>query len=155
MIAMTRPANNVDPLLVPDRDEPYYLHDVFEKIVLGCRDEIVLDFGDCFLRFKVDANTDTIAGRFHGKAFAVKRGYRRIGATAPWKQYLNQECGWTWLAINQQGYWDTVLLSFDAVVPNILLNVMASSVYVFAIGPMEKLVAGKTAKSKSNKKIAR
>ena len=155
MIALNRLVNTLDPLLLPVRDEHYRLHDVFEKVVDGCRDEIVLDFGDSCLRFSVDADTDSIMGRFQGTKFSAKRGYQSIISSALWRPYLEEECGWTWLAINQQGYWDTILISFDAVVPNILLNVMASSVYVFAIGPMEKLVAGKTAKSKSNKKIAR
>jgi Family of unknown function (DUF6334) len=155
MIALTRRVGSLDPLLLPDRDEPYRLHDVFEKIVDGCRDEIVLDFGDSFLRFSVNADTDTIVGKFHGGTVVAKRGYRSIRSAAPWRQYLNKECGWTWLAINQQGYWDTILISFDAVVPNILLNVMASSIYVFAIGPMEKIVPEKAAKPKNNKKISR
>jgi hypothetical protein len=155
MIAMTRHVSSPDPLLLPDRDEPYRLHDVYQKIVFGCRDEIVLDFGDCFLRFSVDADTDSIASRFHEGTYAAKRGYQSIGSAPPWRQYLNETCGWTWLAINQQGYWVTILISFKSIVPNIMLNAMASSLYVFTIGSMEKITAGKAAKPKNNKKIAR
>ena len=155
MIAMTPPVRSVDPLLLPDRDEPYRLHDVLERVVHGCRDEIVLDFGDCHLRFRVDIDTDTVAGEFHRRAFGAKRGYRSIGSAAPWRRYLNKHCGWTWLGLNQQGYWDTILISFDAVVPNVLLNAMASSLYVCSIGPMGRITAGKAAKPKTNTKSAR
>jgi hypothetical protein len=154
MIASNRHAKTRDPSLLPDRDEPYRLHDVFEKIVDGRRDEIVLDFGDSFLRFGVETEFDTIEGRFHGEAFA-KRGYRSVGSTDPWAPFLNESCGWTWLAVNQQGYWDTVLISFDAVIPNVLLNAMASSLYVFKIGLVEKSAERTTAKSKVNKKSVR
>jgi Family of unknown function (DUF6334) len=154
MIASIR-RRRLDPLLIPDRDEPYRLHDVFEKLVDGCRDEIVLDFGDSFLRFRVDVDTDAIIGRFYVQPFEVSRGYQRVGAAVPWGKHLNKAIGWTWSAINQQGYWDTVLISFDTVVPNILLNVMASSLYVFTIGPMEKIVARKAAKPKNDKKNER
>jgi hypothetical protein len=143
------------PLLLPDRIEPYRLLGVYEKFVCGCRDEIVLDFGDNFLRFLVDPITDTIGSQFHGRQFVAKRGYRSVGSETPWKQYLRKKCGWTWLAVNQQGYWDTVLISFDVLVPNILLKAMSSSIYVFTVGPMEKIRAGKSAKPKSNKKSAR
>ena len=151
MIAAVRQDSRIDPLLIPDRDEPYLLQDVYEKVVHGCRGEIVLDFGDSFLRFTVDQDTDSIAGQFHQRALGAKRGYRSIASVAPWRKYLKKECGWTWLAINQQGYWDTVLISFDAVVPNILLNVMASSIFVCAIGAMDEISVGKAANPRKKK----
>ena len=114
MIALNRLVNTLDPLLLPVRDEHYRLHDVFEKVVDGCRDEIVLDFGDSCLRFSVDADTDSIMGRFQGTKFSAKRGYQSIISSALWRPYLEEECGWTWLAINQQGYWDTILIAFTA-----------------------------------------
>jgi hypothetical protein len=149
MITNARPKNGLDPLLLPDRDEPYRLFDVFEKIVYGCRQEIILDLGDSFLRFGVDPDTDSITAQFQGRPFGSKRGYRSMRASAPWSRFLNEECGWTWLAVNQQGYWDSILLSFEAVVPNILLNVMASSIYVFTIGPMEKIAVKRPRNSKA------
>ncbi len=155
MIAMTEQVGSRDPLLLPDREAPYRLRDVYEKLVHGCRDEIVLDFGDCFLRFIANPDDDTIAGEFSPRVFRSKRGYRSIGSGTPWQQFLNRECGWTWLAVNKQGYWDTILISFDAVVPNVLLNVMASSIYVFAIGPMETMVPAKAATVKRTSKAAR
>jgi len=144
MIAIAQPSSGLDPLLFPDREEPYHLREVYEKIIYGCRDEIILDLADCFLRIALDRDSDTITAEFHGNPFGSKRGYRRIGSTSPWKAFLNQECGWTWLAINQQGYRDSILISFEGIVPNVLLNVMASSIYVFKIGPMENLATKTT-----------
>jgi hypothetical protein len=46
-----------------------------------------------------------------------------------------------------QGYWDTILIGFDAVVPNILLTTIASSIYVFTVGPMERIIAPTQAKN--------
>jgi hypothetical protein len=147
MNAITKPTDRANPLLLPDRLEPYRLHDVYERMIDGCRDEIVLSFGDCFLSFKAVPDTDTIEAQFHGKKFVAKRGCKSVCGDEPWSRYLNQDCGWTWLAINQQGYWDTALISFEAVVPNILLNVMASSIYVFAIGPMRTIKKSKATAS--------
>lgn len=138
MIALNRQIGRHDPLLLPDRDEPYCLHDVYEKIDLCCRDEVVLDLGDSCLRFRVNPDTDEIVSRFQHKPFVARNGFERIGSSSLWSRFLNKTCGWTWLAVNQQGYWDTVLISFDGIVPNVLLNAMASSLYIFDIGPMEK-----------------
>ena len=42
--------------------------------------------------------------------------------------------GWGWVAIDQQGYCDGLLLSFEAIVfPEIVLNVVASSIKVGAV----------------------
>lgn len=153
MIAVTRQGR--DPLLLPDRSEPYCLHDVHEKIVEACRDEIVLDFGDSYLSFVVEPEFDTIACQFQNKPFRSTRGFRRVGSESPWVRFLDKEGGWTWLAVNQQGYWDTVLISFDSVVPNVLLNVMASSLFVFDINPIEKLVESKSSRTKMNRKNGR
>jgi hypothetical protein len=58
---------------------------------------------------------------------------RNALAVASWKELLGKECGWTWVAINQQGYCDGVMLSFDGIVPTVLLHVIASSIEVFSI----------------------
>jgi hypothetical protein len=154
MIAVNRKER--EPLLLPDRDEPYCLHDVHEKIADRCRDEIVLDFGDSCLSFVVEPEFDTIDCRFRKTPFIAKRGYRRVGGESPWAKWVDKPCGWTWLAVNQQGYWDTVLISFDAVVPNVLLNVMASSLYVFDVMEnVEKANKPMVSKPRTNRKNGR
>jgi Family of unknown function (DUF6334) len=147
MIAASRLSNDADPMLLPNREAPYVLQDVFEKFVDGCRDELILDLGDCFHRFRVDIDTDEIGGEFHAAPFLAKKGFRSIRGTAPWKKYIKKECGWTWLARNQQGYLDTILLSFDVVIPNLLLYGLASSIEVFVIKRLPNKIAAKKAKT--------
>ncbi len=40
--------------------------------------------------------------------------------------------------MNQQGYMDSVMLSFDGIEPQILLQAIASSIVVFVIKPARK-----------------
>ena len=146
---------NEDPLLLPSRDAPYVLHDVLEKMVYGCREELILDLGDCFLRFGVDDNTDTIASRFQPSPFRAKKGYRSIQSDKPWKKYVGKECGWTWLAWNQQGYLDSVLLGFEGIEPNVLLQTIASSIDVFTVSlvkPKDASGSSKSGKHEANGK---
>src|SRR5579862_6663161 len=78
MTTLAKQLGKVDPFLLPDRHEPYRLHDVLEKVIDGCRDEIVLNFGDSYLSFKALPDTDEIAARFHSRRFP-KRGFASIG----------------------------------------------------------------------------
>jgi hypothetical protein len=128
MIDLACPPGNADPSLLPPRATSYVLQDVWEKPVHGCRNELVLDLGDCFLRFGVDIDSDTIVRQFQPGPFRAPKGYRSIQSAKPWKRFVGKECGWTWLAWNQQGYLDSVLLSFDGIEPNVLLQTIASSI---------------------------
>lgn len=65
--------------------------------------------------------------------YEITAAGRKALVAAPWKKLLGKELGWTWVAINQQGYRDSVMLSFDGIVPTILLHVIASSIEVFTI----------------------
>jgi len=48
-------------------------------------------------------------------------------------QYIGQKFAWGWVTVNQQNYMDGVVLSFNDITPKVLLNVMASSLYMFEI----------------------
>jgi len=215
---MTVVANNLisDSLVVlPAREEPYLLQDVYEQVQYDCLSEIVLDLADSYIRFRADENLDTLCYDYHhgefeptsdyvscssfpkltgnetdilkalaqgkktkqrllamrlrataeilgagskkdlgkqgggllGQGLIALTGKRPRGsiqyeitsegrialASAPWKKFLGKELGWTWVAVNQQGYCDSVMLSFDGIVPTILLNVVASSIKVCTI----------------------
>ncbi len=54
-------------------------------------------------------------------------------AVVPWKRLIGKECGWTWMALNQQGYCDSAMLSFEGIVPTVLLHAIASSIELFTI----------------------
>ena len=134
---LARHPQNADPLLLPPREAPYVLNDVLEKIVYGFRAELIFNLSDCFLRFGVDIDTDTITSQFQPSPFRGK-GFRSIRNAKPWKKYVGKECGWTWFAWNQQGYLDSVLMSFDGIEPNVLLHTIGSSIEVFMISLVEK-----------------
>lgn len=115
------------------RDAPQILCNVFEKIINGCCDEFILDFGDCFLRLQVAINTDAIIDKFSSASFNKTKEYVKINNKNPWKKHIKRECSWTWRATNQQGYIDCFLISFEGVVPNILLLCIASSIKIFVV----------------------
>lgn len=153
MNSQSRKTNSTDSLLLPPREEPYILTDVLEKQVQGCRDELVLNLRDSFLRFVVDNETDTMMSEFQPSPFRVTKDYASIQPTRPWRQYVGKECGWTWFGWNQQGYLDMVLISFDGIEPSILLQTIASSIKVFTIAPVEETPP--SAKSRESKTKAR
>ena len=120
-----------DPMLLPPREAPYRLQSVHELVTDGCRQEIVLDWGDSHLIVRVDEDTDTLSARFQGHPFVTTEAYGNLGVCTPWDRQLGKECDWTWIAVNQQGYCDLILFSFDVMVPQILLHALASSIEVF------------------------
>jgi hypothetical protein len=144
MNLLARHPQNADPLLLPPREAPYVLNDVLEKMTYGFRAELVLNLGDCFLQFGVDIDTDTIISQFQASPFRSKKAYRSIRSGKPWKKYVGKECSWTWLAWNQQGYLDSVLLSFEGIEPNVLLNAIGSSLEIFTIALVEKATTAGT-----------
>jgi hypothetical protein len=121
-----------DPMLLPERDAPYVLKDVYEKgDPENPRTEIVLQWNDGCLMFRVDEDTDSLSAEFLDAPSLVS--HRRISSEPPWDQYIGKECGWTWVAINQQGYCDSALLSFQGIVPSVMLHVIASAIQFFVI----------------------
>ena len=54
-----------------------------------------------------------------------------VSSNEPWVNFIGKVFGWGWITLNQQGYCDGVLLSFEQVVfPEVALNVIASSIKV-------------------------
>jgi len=138
-----------DVELLPEREEDYVLKDVFEKEVYGTRAELIFDFGDCYLKFGVDNDTDQIVPEFNAIAFRKGKTHRSLQRAEPWKQAVGQRIGWTWLAMNQQGYCDTAMLSFGDIVPSIMLHVLGSSVQIFEIKERSEGTKGGDTKRKS------
>jgi len=217
---MTAIASNLtgDSLvLLPQREAPYILDDVYELVRDNCRSQLVLQLSEGYLQFSVDEDNDSLCFDFHPGEFdpspdygsfssyekligdeidilkalgqgkktkqklqalglratakilgaATREGFGKQGgglagrglitptgkrlrgsiqyeitaagrkALAPaagaWKKLLGKECGWTWMAFNQQGYCDSAMLSFDGIVPTVLLHVIASSIELFTI----------------------
>jgi hypothetical protein len=122
-----------DPMLLPPREAPYQLNAAYELVEDGCRDEIVLDWGNSHLIVRVDGDWDTLNAEFRGQPFEPTNAYRSLGGDAPWKRLVGKECDWTWVAINKQGYCDMILMSFDVMVPQLILHALASSIEVLSV----------------------
>ena len=113
--------------------EEQFLEGVFERVEHGCRDQIVLRFSSGDLCFLADADTDTIEVRFQEPDNLDLSGLRSVAKTHPWRSKINRRFGWGWVAVNQQGYQDGILLSFEGIQPSVMLNVEASSIRVYYI----------------------
>jgi|GEM_PF-1787142 hypothetical protein len=123
-------------------DRQYELLSVFHKVdqkilkavwylwVDESLDKLVFEFDEGLLFIEAEVDFDTITCRF-----VDINGFESIpGLVKPasklWDDFIGKPFGWGWIAVNQQNYLDGVLLSFDGICPNILLNVMASSITV-------------------------
>ncbi len=86
---------------------------------------ILLVFGSECLTFQCDPDRDVVTLSF-GTATPSENADDLTGSGA-WSRFIGKEFFWGWLTVNQQGATDGVLLSFDGVVPEIGLNVVAAS----------------------------
>jgi hypothetical protein len=114
-------------------EEPQHLEGVYEKVEDTCRLVIMLKFENKALLILADTDHDTAVVECEDAHSLDLDGYTSINTLLPWRGLLGQVFGWGWLTINQQGYPDGVLLSFDGLVPQILLFVAASSLHVHVV----------------------
>jgi RHS repeat-associated protein len=103
---------------------------VWKFVDAGLIERIVLDFGKVSLLVDADSEYDTI--NFVVKDCTRVRRTEYINATRldPWKSFIDKPFVWGWVIINQQGYCDGLLLSFDSIAPNLILNVIGSEIKV-------------------------
>jgi hypothetical protein len=95
----------------------------------GCLDKIIFEFDEVSLLVEAETDYDTIAVRCIGND-KLSDYSTLAGSTDLWNPFIGKPFMWGWITINQQNYLDGILLSFDTIVPNILLNVAASSIEV-------------------------
>jgi len=107
------------------------LKSVFEKKEYGDIVKIIFDFEEVSLIVSENGDDDTIDFE------VVKIGDRSIDDTYtdaskrnPWYQFIGRHFCWGWVALNQQGYLDSILLSFDLITPALILNVVERSIKV-------------------------
>jgi hypothetical protein len=94
-------------------------------------EEILLAFDDEYLVFSCNIDYDTIHVKFETKHIVVDD--EEFAPHPDWDRFIGKDFFWGWLTLNQQGYIDGVLLSFDGVVPEIGMNVIASRFEVLEI----------------------
>ena len=94
----------------------------------GCLNSIILDFGGMALLLAADASDDTMNLSVVKCAESTKTGYTNVTKSTFWSNFVGKPFGWGWLTVNQQGYRDGALLSFGGIIPQVMLNVVASSI---------------------------
>jgi len=98
----------------------------------GCLDRIILFFDDESLVIQAERDYDTVQLSRVPNSEIVSLS----DLSEPhdiWSKYIGQKFSWGWVMINQQNYLDGIILSFGSIAPNVLLNVAASSIYVFEL----------------------
>lgn len=93
-----------------------------------CLDKIVLEFEHNSLMVEAEPDDDSI--RFHviNNADRDTNGWIDASRSEVWRDFVGEPFGWGWITINQQDVLDGVLLSFGGITPQVMLNVMASSI---------------------------
>lgn len=100
--------------------------------VEGNLDKIILSFENESLVIKAEIDDDTVRlSRIQNSEIAKETNAVRVDGI--WSKYIGQKFCWGWVTINQQNYLDGIMLSFTGIYPNLLLNVIASSIKVFEV----------------------
>jgi Family of unknown function (DUF6334) len=90
---------------------------------------LTLVFDSQTLLIDAKAEDDTIeAALLAGSVFDASD--TDVSTERPWNEFRGNPFGWGWVAVNQQGYFDAIFLSFGPGVPQIALVVVASSIKV-------------------------
>lgn len=95
------------------------------SIVLRCTTKL--------LRFSAVVDDDTLDAECAAIGEFDPTDFTDISAEPPWNGLLGLEIDVGWVAENQQGYCDSVLLSGGFFVPRVLLYVIASSIEVLLV----------------------
>ena len=116
------------------------INSVWYLSVEDCLATVILKFENECLIIKANAEDDSIQLSRASRPAIDQILQSANPAEGVWSKYVGQKFGWGWIAINQQNYFDAVLLSFNDIVPNLLLNVIASSLHVFEISEVSDII---------------
>lgn len=127
-------AEALNPLLSNFRQiDGYVIRAVWHIREDGCLVQVILVFDRLRLTIEAQAEDDTVAIRTE-ELVSVPRAGVDVSDSQPWCSFMGKPFGWGWATVNQQGYCDGVLLSFDGITPQLMLNVVASSIYELKLG---------------------
>ena len=107
------------------------LQAVWQVQTEGCLGEFLFSFGSNTLSVSVVEEDDSI--EISASVATDSANRFDVSGQEPWSMFLGKPFGWGWLTVNQQGYCDGVLLSFGGIMPQVMLNVVASSIKVCVI----------------------
>jgi len=123
------------PMLTPFHEVSGLALETVEEIWEdGSLVRISLSFVSKTLHITADADDDTVDLTVETIPGLECRQTRNPDCSTPWNDFLHQEFGWGSVTINQNGYIDGLLLSFDGIIPQLIVNVFASSLKVSRIG---------------------
>ncbi len=105
------------------------LKGVRQVFVEGSLERLTFDFGSVSLTATANEDDDTVNISLLS-ADQLTKDEQDVSNVEPWKEFIGRSFGWGWLIVNQQGYVDGVLLGFDGIDPQLLINVIASSIKV-------------------------
>lgn len=97
----------------------------------GEGEEILLAFGADALIFRCNEDSDAITVTF--ELIPELEDADDLTTDPAWSRFIGKELSTGWLMQNQQGYADGALLSFDGVVPEVGLNVVAAAFEVLEV----------------------
>jgi len=100
-----------------------------------CLDKIILRFDQDSLVMEAEPYDDTLVFHLTRNEDLNINGWIDASQFEPWSGFIGKPFGWGWVTINQQDALDGVLLSFDGIIPQLMLNVMASSIVESIIHP--------------------
>ena len=103
------------------------LRSVWQVSDEGCLSRITLYFDQSCFTIEARPDDDTVEFWTKDAAAVFKEGID-ASQSKPWNSLIGKSFGWGWVIINQQGYCDGVLLSFAGITPQVILNVVASSI---------------------------
>ncbi len=115
----------MDTLLQPFRD---CQQRVLTAVLQGegeAGETILLVFGADALALQSDPDLDTLTISFG--PLADVEDFTDLTGDRPWSRFIGKPFFWGWLTTNQQGYTDGALVSFDGVLPEVGVTVVASS----------------------------
>jgi len=116
-------------------ETPEKLEAVYERVSEGCREFVLLRFTTKWLKISANMDDDTIAICIDDDAYADPSDFAQMDGSPPWGSFVGKVFGWGWIAVNQQGYCDSILLSFEGIEPKVLLHVSGSSIHQYNIVP--------------------
>ena len=91
-------------------------------------DKIILEFDQDSLVVEAVSADDTVVFHLTNNSGRNTDGWIDSSRSEPWSGFIGETFGWGWITISQQDAIDGVLLSFCGIIPQIMLNVMASSI---------------------------
>lgn len=94
-------------------------------------EELLLAFGSEGLVFRCNEDSDALAISL--EPLPALDDAEDLTAHPIWSRFLGKEFSTGWLMMNQHGYCDGALLSFDGVVPEVGLNVVAAAFEILEV----------------------